>query len=108
MTDETCVWYFLSNNVYQLVFPSGSSTSIEMSPIQRNGFGVEDSNLIDSAHHINIMKKISELQLTVDSLQNKKNKTEENSQKVKEYPENDEVNFVAFSILWKSICFFFR
>ena len=71
-----------------------------MSPIRpnNNSYGDDNFNLMDSPHHINIMKKISELQLTVDSLR-KEQKTKDDrkneeglSKSIAYNPENNEVN----------------
>lgn len=70
-----------------------------MSPIRQNNVGDDNINLMDSPQHVNIMKKISELQLTVDSLRKERkteedNKTEEIlSKSVTRNLDNDGVNF---------------
>lgn len=71
-----------------------------MSPIRQNNNITDDNlNLMDSPHHVNTMKKISELQLTVDSL--RKERTAEDDNKTEDVllksaarnPENNEVDF---------------
>ena len=84
-----------------------------MSPIRHNintGGADNNVNLMDSPHHVNIMKKISELQLTVDSLRKeRKDDDDGGSDKNKEIlsksaahlnPKNDEVNISEFIFLY--------